>query len=290
MIYLCGFFQLSLLAANMSTLFVYGDSYAANAWGGGIWWPREVANRLGHDHIIDHAVAGSSAEFSMQQFVNDMSVQRIAEGDAIIFVISGGGRAFFDEQLTTKGAATAAMFASLSDFDFGLPQYKWFNEHRKHLEWYYAHSNYTVSMIHHECYVHALKSFAETHPSNKVLVLSIDNETPMFALGNMPDNFFAPQITLNKISLNELHDNVSMHDWCIPFGRDIRHNHFSLPNLTILSELISNTFMTGNIDGWVEEAFMQRILPKITTPAQYMQCVDDGSLFFCQYTVDSLLV
>ena len=187
----------------MSSLFVYGDSYASSENDGCPAWADILGHRL-RVTVHNRAVSGSSTEHAMKCFIKDHNENLINDNDIVIFVTSTPGRLHF--QFQCDRPETASQYWHYVDTKD--PKHLWYKENKQYIEWYLLNFDCRINAINHEGYLHILKNYAESNPTRKVIVLAnsdhnfLDNVT--MPIGNTPSNFLRPSVFLNTISKHEI--------------------------------------------------------------------------------------
>lgn len=261
-------------------LHIYGDSFVnlnpdLDLHNKQFCWPEEVSKRLGLKSI-NNAVPGSSVEYSMYKFVNDIENGTIGNDDLIIYVQTTNNRLYF-KHFIHKDPIISTSFIGLSKEEiYADPRYTYYQDNYDHLVWYYNNLEEKVNALHHESFLHSIKNYATIHPKVKILLLLLEpmsglNEIDHFGfLENIPQNLYFPNLSLNSISDGEFTDAWDVRQWSKLVGYDPRVNHLSSPNLKILADLATNTFReNGCIKNWSKDKFLTNIFSRVDTLEKY---------------------
>jgi len=262
-------------------LMVYGDSFVSRNETSDIrkkqyCWVEKVAGNLGLE-CINRGVSGSSSEFSMYKFVDDIENKRIGNKDFIIYVQTNHHR-LYSSHFIHKQPNMSCSFIGLSkekiESDF---RYRYYEENYDHLVWYYNNLDQKINLLHHESFLHSIKNYAVSNPGVKILLLLLEpipmpnNVMDHFGfLENLPKNLYFPNLPLNNVSLDEFTDTWDVIKWSNIVGYDPRVNHFSCPNLKILVDLTTDTFKNGCIENWSKDKFLTKIFSRVDTLEKYV--------------------
>lgn len=257
----------------MTKVLVYGDSFADDACTIGNSWTSLLSKKLNVPQV-NRAVSGGSSQYAMKSFLNDYHSNFIDYKDIVIFVLSTPGRMHFEFQNSRPDTASKYLHGSTDE---------WYKNNKKFIEWWMLNIDVSIENINHDCYIHALKTFAELRPETKVILLANLDHDPSgknkLPLGNIPSNFFKPNILLNEISENEIVGKLKYNEWTRVTGYDPRINHLSNPNLDILSDKIFEIINTNSIDNVKYEHFKSNIFELITTKHQYLKYIHQRLLY-----------
>jgi hypothetical protein len=270
----------------MTTLFVYGDSFASfDSMGDS--WVDILARRLGITGY-NRAVSGGSTEHAVKCFIKDNNDNLIGDGDIVIFVTSTPGRLHF--QFQADRPETASKY--LHYVDTRDPTHVWYKENKQYIAWCLLNFDFRINAINHEGYLHILKNYAESHPNRQIIVLAnsdhnfFDNVT--MPIGNVPSNFLRPKIFLNTVSKNEIVGQEEYNQWVTHTGWDVRVNHLSNPNLAILADRIIEALETKSVSHFTYDKFKRGILEHISTKRQYADYINQKILYLTQPIMDNL--
>ncbi len=265
----------------MKTLRIYGDSFAADQLGS---WTKMLADLL-EIPIANNAISGSSTEYSIYTFINQVKEDKIGDKDIIVFVPSSTGRLYFSYQLDTA-PSTSTVVPSSS---------KWYLENKDHIEWWMVNNSTKMHVITFESYIQLLKNFALSKPSCVMVVLQAFNNGQVSDIFNNvpPHNFLRPKIFLNDISIAETDQQpnsrfFNYNDWSKFTKADPRSNHLTIPNLNILANLLHTSIKILNADNITYDKFQSNNIKKITLKKQYLQYVNDGILPY-RYDIENNL-
>ena len=122
---------------------------------------------------------------TLKSFLNDYHSNFIDYKDIVIFVLSTPGRMHFEFQNSRPDTASKYLHGSTDE---------WYKNNKKFIEWWMLNIDVSIENINHDCYIHALKTFAELQPETKVILLANSDHDPSgknkLPLGNIPNNFF----------------------------------------------------------------------------------------------------
>lgn len=256
----------------MPKIYVYGDSYvASNEYEVG--WVTRLAEKL-NKTVVNKGISGSSTEYAIEEFTNDVELSAFLDGDIIIFCTSTPGRLNLMYQRTNPG--TGSRF--LHNGPDSLEETRWFYKNRRGLQWYIANRNLREAAINHESYIHLLKSFADNNPTIKIILLSNSDHMCHIPLKIHNSNFIRPDIYLNTISSNEIIGRLSYDEWTSSGLRfiDPRINHLSTKNQSILIDLMIEALSTGNTSGFTYDKFLSDIFEPISSKEQYLSYIHQG--------------
>jgi hypothetical protein len=263
----------------MKTLRIYGDSFAADQPSS---WTIILAALLGVP-IVNKAISGSSTEYSVYTFINDVNNNVIGDEDIIVFVPSSTGRLYFSYQLHNAPSTASIYMHKSANFD---KSHEWFWKNKDNIEWWMANNNTKMQSITFESYIQLLKNFALSKPSSIMLVLQVFNNGYIRDIFNNvpPHNFLRPEIYIGNVSRDETDQNSSSYfkygDWTEFVKDDPRSNHLTVPNLNILANLLYTSIKNLNADKITYDKFKTNIINKITSKDQYLQYVNDGILTY----------
>lgn len=256
-------------------LIIYGDSFAsrnirADVQNKQFCWAERVAKNLDLKYI-NNAVSGSSAEFSMYKFVDDIENNRIDSNDYIIYVQTNHNR-LYSNHFIHKQPDMSAAFPWLSKEEIeSNSKYYYFRQNYDHFVWYYSNLEQKVDILHHESFLHSIKSYAAHNPGLKILLLLLEPIEDHFGFfENLPKNLYFPNLSLNNISEDEFEDNWNVKKWSKLVGVDPRLNHLSRPNLKTLANLATDTFRNGYVGNWDKDKFITKIFSQVDTLEKYV--------------------
>jgi hypothetical protein len=258
-------------------LVVYGDSFAAPLLNNNnyISWVDILSNKLLLP-TYNKAIAGSSIEYSIGLFSEDVKSNYLKSNDIIIFIITSPGRLHLNYQLTKPH--TASNFIrniKLKD--------TWYNSNVNYINWYLTNRDENIININTVAYLHMLSAYARNNPNSTVLVLSMNRINNFIGLNI--DNFLVPDITLWDISENEFGKGITFRNLTpASYGRDPRYNHLSIPNLEILADLLYESLTIKTINNFSYKKFKSNILTrKIRSLEDINYYVDNKILYGIDY-------
>jgi hypothetical protein len=261
----------------MKKLWVFGDSFVAPNHESHEW-ARLLADKLNIEYE-NFGVGASSSEHAMRQFQKIISSTQITNS-VIIVLLSTVGR--LDLEFQIERPETAAIYAH-SYLVTNDPHHEWYRENRKYLEWLTVNYNYKSAWLNRECYIHTLKNYAESEPSNLIIVLqnSLQSSRPdsIIPRGNPPENFIMPEIDFNKISTNEMIVQVTWQEHIKHTGKDARVNHLTIPNLEIMAQAMSEVILTRDVFRLSYDRFQRSIINQIKTQQQLDEYIAAGILY-----------
>jgi len=261
----------------MKTLRVYGDSFAAPHFGS---WTKMLADLL-EIPIVNKAISGSSTEYSIYTFINDVEEDKIGDKDIIVFVPSSTERLYFKHQLEDSPWTASIYTRELKVFD---KSHEWYWKNKDHIEWWMVNKSTKMKSITFESYIQLLKNFALSKPSCVIVVLQAFNNGYSGDIFNNvpPHNFLRPAICLGDISHFETDQPYSKYfnygDWTEIIKDDPRSNHLTIPNLTILANLLYASIKNLNADNITYDKFQINNIKKIISKKQYLEYVTNGIL------------
>jgi hypothetical protein len=256
----------------MKTLRIYGDSFAAGELGS---WTTILSELLGIP-IVNNAISGSSTEYSVFTFVNDVNEGIIDDKDIIVFVPSSTGRLYFSHQLYSSPSSAST---------YNNTNY-WYRKNKNHVDWWIVNNNTKMQSITFESYIQLLKNFALSKPLSIMVVLqAFNNGYSRDIFNNVPPhNFLRPEIYSGDVSKFETDQHTFSYfkydDWVEFIKHDPRSNHLTIPNLNILANLLYTAIKNLNADNITYDKFKTNIINKITSKDQYLQYVNDGILTY----------
>lgn len=251
----------------MSTLYVYGDSFAAPVES--YSWVNLLGSKLAIN-FINKAISGSSIEKSMLLFTEDYKKNIFSQDDIIIFVLGIPGRLHLDYQ--NKHPNTASLFTRDNNLDN-----IWYKINKNYIKWYFLNRDPRLYRLNIDGYLHILKNFSEQNSTIKLILLSVNDLNPIFPLKPIPCNFLLPNISLWKISENEF-DGINYESWTEKVKTDIRINHLSLPNVKILADSIFDIIMTNDLSKLNYNSFIKKIFNKQLDKHSYEKYTKKGYL------------
>lgn len=268
-------------------LHIYGDSFAAICSYDNITfsWANEVARRLDL-RFTNHAVAGSSIEYSMIKFCQDISQKKIGPKDFIIFVHTNYARLNLNHFITNNPGLSCG-FGGLSKKEiFSNPDFNYFADNYDNLIWYYNNLNLEVDSLHHQGFMHGIKNFAQANPMNRILYLKLD-EFPSVSmpydyfgfLTDLPHNLYYPRIGLASLSDAEFAPGCSFSDWQGLVGQDPRANHLTRPNLEILIDLATDSLRHQHVNDWHKDKFIPNLISNPPSLDNYLSYCERGLLW-----------
>lgn len=259
---------------------VFGDSFAADdtisvSWVSGL-------GKILKTGIINHAVSGSSSEFSILKFMS--TCKSITANDIVIFSFATIGRLHFkhiNDRLPRAGCAFWNDYKTNQDF-------VWVKDNEKFIEWYYTNVDYHLLEINTEGYLQILKNFARKNPDITVVVFfntKHDYWEPCF---DKVKNFLMPNISLFEISCREFLDVEDFGPFVQYSKVDPRCNHLSQPNREKLVNLTYDAIISQSIDDFTEDKFLTKILPTLKDQNQYREIIKQGYLLYNEHAYKNL--
>jgi hypothetical protein len=267
----------------MTTLRIYGDSYGAPFEGSG--WPNMLSKKLGAP-VINTAIPGASTEYAALKLARDIQRNLIKDGDIVIFVPSTPGRLHLDYQIR-QDASTAATYLH-GDKQIKKEDHPWFFENRKHIEWLLVNQSHDINLLNHESYLNLIRQVALGRPECLFIVLKNSDWRFHIPVGKPSENFLMPNILLNEISQTEVEGYVSYFDFVEHTQVDVRANHLTVPNLTILADLLFESINTRSVDNFTYDKFKSNVIKKIHSKEEYHECVNKGLLTFQHWILDRI--
>ena len=269
-------FTLELMENKMKKLYMFGDSYVApnrtsTEWG------RLLANKIGGEYE-NFGVDGSSSEHAMRKF-QELTSKTTISYSIIIVLLSTVGRLDLMFQLDRPETASVYLHTDMVSTD---PRHEWYRENKKYIEWLIVNYNYRSAWLNRECYIHALKNFAESDPSNLVIVLQNSlqsSDTSSFiSRGKVPDNFIISETDVNNISRDEIIDSIPYHNFVKHTRWDPRVNHLTNPNLEIMAESLHQVIVTRDATRLSYDNFQKNIIPQVKTQRELDEYIAAGIL------------
>jgi hypothetical protein len=261
----------------MATLRIYGDSFASCQRDPAITsWTTLLADKLKLP-MINRAVPGSGVEYSITELYNDIQANIVNSNDIIIFVVSSFGRLNFSHQ--RQQPDTAAMYLHVPP-DCGYRNHDWYWKNKKYIEWYLVNQNFNQFNVNHTAYISMIKDIAKLYTNCKFIILE-NSGYQGINLSAYPDNCLHSTISINDISKNEfdisLHSSENVYNAWTEFTIwDPRQNHFSIPNLHILTNLLFESLQNMDISNISADKFLKHHMKKITSKEEYMKVVTDN--------------
>ncbi len=246
----------------MSRLIVYGDSYVASD-AGHYSWVYLLKNKLGL-FLINKATAGSSIEKAMLLFTEDYKKNFFKKSDIVIFVISIPGRLHLKYQNNYPHTASTFIRSDCRD--------SWYIENKNFIMWYLLNRDPSLYRLNLDGYLQILKSFTEQNPDIKLLLLSVNDLKPLLSLGKIPNNFLVSNISLWKVSENEF-DGFTLENWIGSYRNDVRINHFSMPNLKIISDVVAEVLEKNDVSLLHYDKFEKKLFNKKLDEKSYNEYI-----------------
>ena len=252
----------------MKTLRVYGDSYA-EAWNG-CGWAADLAERLGIP-VVNKGISGSSTEFSMLNFTQDITNNIIGDDDVVCFVISTPGRLELKYINNNRPRCAVTYYHTPPK----TPEHTWYWDNKDHIEWFMLNRDERLLSINHESYMHTIKDYAYSKPNARFVLLRNLYYHMDIPGGPGPSNFLMPDIFLGEIQKNEVIDWKGWDDFSEIY-HDPRINHLCNPNLKVLVDLLEYSIQNLTVDNFDYKYFHKHIISKITNDIQYSEYVNLG--------------
>lgn len=248
------------------TIRVYGDSFGEDDHD--LSWPRQVSTKM-QLPIVNHALGGSSTEYSFKLFIDDVNNSTFRSGDIMIFITSTPGRLFFQHQMS-HAPREAGMVFNAPD------SYEWYWSNVKHIRWYLRNIDWKVLQLNHEAYISAIKDVARHYQDCLFIVMSNSYSGQDFNVNTDPSNFLRSRTYLLEVSRREIHDgNIEKFYNAHP---DPRINHLCLPNLNTLSDLMIQAIQQRDISCITYDRFRSDLFDVVNTRKYYKDLVDQGIL------------
>jgi hypothetical protein len=260
----------------MKTLRVYGDSFASNYDNNVISWPKLLSKSL-QLPLINNAIVGSSVEHSITQIHNDVKNKIFCNNDIIVIVVSSFGRLNFSYQ--QQHPSTAAQYIHVPK-DSKIINHDWYWKNKKYIEWYLVNQNFNQFNVNHTAYISLIKDIAKLYTNCKFIILE-NSGYQGINLSAYPDNCLHSKIGIKEISNKEFEIETynqvqSYFNWTEFTIWDPRQNHFSIPNLQILSNLLFESLQNMDITNISADKFLKHHMKKITSKEEYMKVVTEG--------------
>jgi hypothetical protein len=230
----------------MSTLFVFGDSYAEDTLGS---WTRLLSDSLGFN-LKNLARGGSCLEFSYIKLLEN--IKKIKKGDVVIFVLTSSVRIDL-EYTITKQPAFGSAISSVEQF----PNPNFVKEYLLNRSTDIVDNKYLLYIS----FVYMLSTrFSET----KFIVIPGFPEESKINFKLDSDNFlFLNSFSLQKISNQEWNWlKLSMKTFERIFNIDLRENHLTVPNLKELATMLEEVIKYWDSTRYNENRFLRKIINK----------------------------
>ena len=149
----------------MKTLRVYGDSYAADSE---LCWATQLGKQF-NIPVVNKAINGSSTEYSMINFTQDINDSVINDNDIVCFLTSTVGRLNLKYISEHRPQWAGQPLSSLNT----LPKNSsnaWYWDNKDYIRWFMVNQDDKLLQINHESYIHTLKDYAWSKP-NAIFVL-----------------------------------------------------------------------------------------------------------------------
>lgn len=257
----------------MKTLRVYGDSFVA-ATPGFKCWPEILSDRLSIP-LVNRGVSGSSTEYSIKCFVEDVQHKNISDDDIVIFVTSTAGRLHFSFQNNDRPDTGSAYLhrpeSRTRDW--------WYFQNKDFIEWTIVNQDVQLLDINHEAYIHLIEGVARSKPNATFILLGNSDHRTKVGRGDFPKNFLQSETFLNTISQNEYIEPVSYPEWTKHTRWDLRVNHMSIPNLHIMAEQINQSINSGVLSNLTYDKFKTKIMSPISSKSQYLDYIKNNYIY-----------
>lgn len=260
----------------MKTIRVYGDSFAAPNPDFDCW-PAILGKKINLP-VANKAVPGSSTEYAIKCFIQDIQNNIIQDNDIVIFVTSTPGRLHFNFQ-NTERPDTGSSYLHEPTTNNRHKYEPWYFKNKDHINWWIVNQDHRLNEINHEAYIHLIKDFAWTKPLATFIVLGNTDHRVSIPGGQNPKNFLQSFTYLNRISENEYSTGGSYLEWVKHTNWDLRINHLSIPNLHILAELVEESITNLTVDNITYDKFLTKLMDPISTKAQYADYLANGYLY-----------
>lgn len=249
----------------MSTLFVFGDSFAQDLPNS---WTTRLASIRGMT-LKNYGLGGSCLEYSFIKLVH--AVDQIHDGDIVIFVLTHPGRLDLEHQITVD--ATSAYKVHNRKTIMSLPDPEFAKKYSK-----YRSEDVLVNK--HLLHISFVKTLAQQHPKTKFLVVPAFPEVQQAPLITNTENFlFVNDLYLMDISKYEW-DKWKINEGAIMdiLGFDPRTNHLTNPNLQELAVAFNEVIDTWDKSKLYKTRFKKNVVNKNVSSVEevYEHYVDTG--------------
>ena len=254
------------------TLRVYGDSFAANQHSVPGW--AELLKTQLDTKLVNCAVSGSSTEFSIKKFLEDVTNKVLQANDVVIFVTSTPGRLHLTFQNNNRPETASEYLHGLNTNMAGDDS--WYFQNKAHIEWLLVNQDYKLLAINQEAYVHLIKSVAWSKPDiTFILLANSDHDFHTSGVEN-PSNFLTSTTYLNVVSTREyINPEHNYRSWVDHTRWDLRVNHLSNPNLKILSQILFDAIQKKDLSNFTYDRFKSRFLDPVYTRSQYEKYIQN---------------
>ena len=265
----------------MKTLRVYGDSFAAPA-DQYLGWADMLSAQLSIP-IVNKGVSGSSTEYSILNFIDDINNNIIQDGDIVVFVASTPGRLNFAFQNCQRPETASEYLHSpiVNDRD-----HTWYHVNRRHIEWWMVEQDHRLNALTHEMYINTIKDVASIKPNVLFIVLQNSELGAVLPTSNPPANFLRSYAYLCTVSNDEMSAPMDYREFTKYTKFDFRINHLTIPNLTILSNLLFDSIQSSNIDNITYDKFQSKNIPQIKSKEDYFNLIEQGLLYNANWQLD----
>jgi hypothetical protein len=260
----------------LTNVFIFGDSFSAEVAGSLSQTPwANILKDQYHYTVINHALGGSSTEYSLHKLIETVGSGAIKDNDVVVFQTSTMGRLHFKYQLN-KRPDTAWMYCRDIDSS-AAEQHKWYVENQENIFWYLENLPEEWPKINHLGMVNFVKSWALSRPHVTVILLQlidvhrITSTSP--ELRSMPPiesekNFLVPPIDLYQLSINE--SGLTFWEFTEYLNWDIRQNHLTWTNRALLAENVKKCIDLKIVDHFTYDSFKKNIIKQITSYGDWL--------------------
>lgn len=230
----------------MSTLFVFGDSYAEDTPGS---WTRLLSNSLGFN-LKNFARGGSCLEFSYIKLLEN--IKKIKKGDVVIFVLTSSVRIDLEYTITEQPT-----FGWLTNNLQRFPNPDFVKE-------YLLNRSMDIVDNKHLLYISFIHMLSTQLPETKFIVIPGFPKEAKINFKLSTHNFlFLNSFSLQKISNKEWNwFKVSMKSFERIFKIDLRENHLTVPNLKQLASMVEKVIKHWDSTYYVQDEFFKKIINK----------------------------
>lgn len=244
----------------MSTLWIYGDSFAVDwkvDWG----WQRQVAAMMNVNRVVNQACSGSSNEWSAMQFRND----KHEPGDAVIYFTTEHSRQWF-----FKDRPHLSNLSSITDTNEAK------SLKSKEPDKYNAVMDYWVHLQRDD-----IDQMRMQHMIDSIRVKQIERGLHLLLIPSFAcDIEWTDLIPVKGNMTNSVCDRefVNQHEMILWYNQsiDTRANHMTLDNHTVFAEkLVDSLANKTELD--LETGFVQDILShkdKLTHPGLLPELIE----------------
>jgi hypothetical protein len=165
----------------------------------------------------------------------------------------------------------------------------YYQENKEHIRWYEANKDEDIFKINASAYLYTLINYARSKPDATFMILYMDT---LYHPIDVPilDNFLISNISLRRLSNNELASGISYNYFVKKVIADPRYNHLTIPNISILADLIHKAILTKDTSIITYDKFLRGILDRsILSQKDYLYFVNRGFLYNTERYMDRLI-